>query len=111
MVHLRGGCWSNSMEFPDRKVLNECGAHSGGDDEKTVGLAVVGGQFREKFIIRHPGGCGQSGHLADQPLDFPGDFSGGPQVDKWVRDVEMRLVKRKRLNEWREPFEYCTNLP
>jgi hypothetical protein len=50
-VHFRRRRRSNAMELFDRQILDEDRPHFRGDDEEAIGLAVIGGKLREKFVV------------------------------------------------------------
>ena len=53
-VHLRRGHWPDAVEFGYGQRCNKFRPHTWGDDEQPVGLAVVGRQLCEEFVVRYP---------------------------------------------------------
>ena len=58
------------MEFADGQVLYESRPHLWRDDILAVRLAVVGGEFREKFVVGYAGGGVEPGLLLDLGADL-----------------------------------------
>ena len=54
-IHLAGGRGADAVEFADRKIGHEGLAHIGRHHELAVGLAMVGGELGEEFVVGDAG--------------------------------------------------------
>ena len=109
-VHLCRRRRADAVEPADIEVFDESRTHRRGDRELAVGLAVIGGQFRQKLIVRNARRGGQLGSFQDGRADFAGD-------PRRLRDgfavgghVEIGLVQRQRLHQGRVLGEDTANL-
>ena len=75
-----------------------------------VGLAIVGSDFRQKFIVRHASRRRQMQFLADSPLYFNCDVDSQRDVLLVVCHVEKSLVERQGFDQVRIVAEYFVDL-
>ena len=69
------------------------------DDAETIGLAIVGGDFGEEFVVRDSSRGDEIEFGADALFDFAGNING--EFDAWliVGYVEEGFVERDRFDE------------
>jgi len=53
-VHLGAGHGTDTVETADLERLDETGPHLRCDDEEAVGLAMIGGELGQEFVVADP---------------------------------------------------------
>ena len=71
----------------------------GVDGADAVGLADVGGDFCEKFVVGYSGGCGEIEMVADFLLDFAGDVDGEGDAGFVDGDVDEGFIEGYGLDD------------
>ena len=80
------------------------------DDAETIGLAIVGGDFGEEFVVRDSSRGNKVEFGADALFDFAGNVDG--EFDAWliVGYIEEGFVERDRFDEVGVGVEYFVDL-
>src|SRR5215472_8632720 len=99
--HLPRGGGPDAMKLPDRQGLDERRAHFRGDDKQPVRLAVVVSELGEELVVGDPGRRREPGFDADFSPDFFRDLRRRNDALEVIRDVEIGLVERQRLDDRR----------
>ena len=94
-IHLRCRRRPNAVEFFDRQILDKGGPHLWGDDEETIGLAMIRGEFGEEFVVGNARGGWQAGLSADLRPDLLCNLRRRRNPFQIFGDVEIGLVERE----------------
>src|SRR6266498_3500815 len=81
-----------------RERLDKARPHRRGDDEETIGLAVVGGQLGEELVVRDTRGRCELGLSTDFLPGLFGDLCRGRNALKIFSHIKISFVERQRLN-------------
>ena len=99
LVHLFGRYGADTPEGLDRKAVDKLLCRVGMNRAEAVGLAVVGGNLGQEFIIGNAGGGDEVEAFANLLLDFAGDIDGQFNARLVLGNVEEGLVERDRLDD------------
>ena len=91
----------DTPERVDGQLLEKTFDSFGRDDGQAVRLLPPGGDLREKLVRRDARRDGEGGRLEDRRFQAPRDRHAERLVPRVLRDVEVRLVERERLDERR----------
>src|SRR5208337_5213747 len=97
------------MESADLQRFDESRTHRGGDDKKSIGLSMVQREFGKELIVGHARRCGQVEFRADLRPDQLGNLGRRGDAIKIIGYIEIGLIERQRLNDWRVLGENRTN--
>ncbi|MBB2671484.1 UNVERIFIED_ORG: hypothetical protein GGE44_001035 [Rhizobium esperanzae] len=100
-VHLFGRRRPHPMEFLDGKCFDEGRPVLRRNDGLAIGLVEVARHLGEELVVGNTGRCVETGDLLDPGADLQRNLGGDFHALQIVRDVEIGLVERQRLNERR----------
>ena len=98
-LHLCRGDGSDPVKLGDRQGCDEVGAYLGSDDELAVRLALAGRKLGEEFVVGDARRGRQTRLLEDSRANLLGGRRGGRQAAPVLRDIEIGLVERQRLDQ------------
>ena len=94
-VHFVGGDMSHAEEAFHWQPVQEILGLARFDDEKSIGLVLVGSYFGEEFVVRHACGGRETGGLEDALLDFASHEGGGAHV-LWLTVTSRKASSSER---------------
>ena len=92
---------ADAVKLRDRQRCDEVRAHLGRDDKLAVRLAVAGRELGEELVVGDARRGREAGLLEDARANFLSGRRGGRQAAQVLRDVEIGLVERQRLDQRR----------
>ena len=98
-LHLRRRHRPDPVEARHRQRFDPRLAHVGRHRELSVGLAMVRREFRQEFVVRYARRCRQPGLRQNARADFLGGQPGGRDPAPVGGHIQIRLIKRQRLDE------------
>ena len=91
--------FANTPELLDVERFDEIEGFVGVDDAETIGLAIVGSDFGEEFVVGYTSRGNEVEFGANALFDFAGNVDGEFDAELVVGDVEKRFIERDRLNK------------
>ncbi len=91
--------FADTPELLDVERFDEIEGFVGVDDAETIGLAIVGGDFSEEFVVRDTSRGNEVEFGANALFDFAGNVDGEFDARFVVSHVEKRLVERDRFDK------------
>ena len=91
--------FADTPELLDVERFDEIEGFVGMDDAETIGLAIVGSDFGEEFVVRYTCRGNEVEFGANALFDFAGNIDSEFDAGLVVGDVEKRLIERDRLDK------------
>ena len=99
LAEFVGRDFADTPKLLDVERFYEIEGFVGVDNTETIGLAIVGGDFGEEFVVGYTSRGNEVEFGANALFDFAGNVDSEFDARLVVGDVEKRFVERDRLNK------------